>query len=124
MHQFILYVTSFSCNLVVFFNISLSPHVFIGFGCIAMCICCILCNLQSNTMCIVLYWYIESCRISSLKWRKGLLCTYLTYDSEQDSVLEGRPFNKEHREPDCDDIDINIMMKRIMLMVLILISIL
>ena len=77
-----------------------------------MCICCILCNLQSNTMCIVLYWYIESCRISSLKWRKGLLCTYLTYDSEQDSVLEGRPFNKEHREPDCDDIDINIRMKR------------
>ena len=47
-------------------------------------------------------------------------CVYLTYDSEQDCVLEGRPFNKEHREPDCDDIDINIMMKKIMLVVLIL----
>ena len=63
-------------------------------------------------------------------------CVYLTYDCEQDSVLEGRPFNKEHREPDCDDIHINIlmrknadcadidniMMKRIMLMVLILVT--
>ena len=56
-------------------------------------------------------------------------CVYLTYDCEQDSVLEGRPFNKEHREPellwrywyqyhdeknnaDGDDIDINIMMKK------------
>jgi len=51
-------------------------------------------------------------------------CVYLTYNSEQDSVLEGRPFNKKHREPDCDDIDINIRMKKIMLMVMIVISIL
>ena len=46
------------CNLVVFFNISLSPHVFIGFGCIAMCICCIMCNSQCNTMCIILVYCI------------------------------------------------------------------
>ena len=51
-------------------------------------------------------------------------CVYLTYDSEQHCVLEGRPFNKEHREPDNDDIDVNIMTEKIMLMGLVLISIL